>query len=57
MGRRASSSATGAPTALGSVIFEKIVPSGTDIVSWLAVLSGLGAILVLRQAPDGIAAL
>ena len=50
-------SATGAPTALGNVVFQRIVPSGTDIVSWLAVLSGLGAILVLRQAPDGIAAL
>ena len=33
------------------------MPSGTDIVSWLAVLSGIGAISVLRQAPDGIAAL
>ena len=32
-------------------------PTGTDIVSWLAVLSAFGAILVLRQAPDGIAAL
>src|SRR6185312_7234672 len=50
-------SATGAPTALGNVVFQEIVPSGTDIVSWLAVVSGLGAILVLRQAPDGIAAL
>jgi ABC-type branched-subunit amino acid transport system ATPase component/branched-subunit amino acid ABC-type transport system permease component len=50
-------SATGAPTALGNVVFQKIVPSGTDIVSWLAVVSGLGAILVLRQAPDGVAAL
>jgi ABC-type branched-subunit amino acid transport system ATPase component/ABC-type branched-subunit amino acid transport system permease subunit len=50
-------SATGAPTALGNVIFDRIVPSGTDIVSWLAVISGLGAILVLRRAPDGIAAL
>ena len=49
--------ATGAPTALGNVVFQRIVPSGTDIVSWLAVLSGLSAILVLRQAPDGIAAL
>ena len=49
--------ATGAPTALGNVVFQHIVPSGTDIVSWLAVISGLGAILVLRQAPDGIAAL
>jgi sulfate-transporting ATPase len=50
-------SATGAPTALGNVVFQKIVPSGTDIVSWLAVVSGLGAVLVLRQAPDGIASL
>jgi sulfate-transporting ATPase len=53
----ATVAATGAPTALGSVIFEKIVPSGTDIVSWLALLSGFGAIVVLRRAPDGIAAL
>jgi sulfate-transporting ATPase len=50
-------SATGAPTALGNVIFQKIVPSGTDIISWLAVISGLGAISVLRQAPDGVSAL
>jgi sulfate-transporting ATPase len=49
--------ATGAPGALGGKIFENIVPEGTDIVSWLAVLSGFGAIQVLRQAPDGIAAL
>jgi ABC-type branched-subunit amino acid transport system ATPase component/ABC-type branched-subunit amino acid transport system permease subunit len=49
--------AAGAPTAVGSVIFQHIVPPGTDIVSWLAVLSGLGAIAVLRTAPDGIAAL
>jgi sulfate-transporting ATPase len=49
--------AAGAPTALGNVIFEKIVPSGTDIVSWLAVLSGVGAIMALRHAPDGVAGL
>jgi sulfate-transporting ATPase len=49
--------ATGAPGAIGGVIFEDIAPAGTDIVSWLAVLSGFGAITVLRQAPDGIAAL
>src|SRR4051794_18295144 len=53
----AALSATGAPTAIGSVIFDKLVPPGTDIVSWLAVLSGLGAISVLRQAPDGVASL
>src|SRR5262249_44341679 len=49
--------AAGAPTSIGNVIFAKIVPTGTDIISWLAVLSGVGAIAVLRQAPDGIAAL
>jgi sulfate-transporting ATPase len=53
----AAVAATGAPTAIGNTIFAKIVPSGTDIVSWLAVLSGVGAIAVLRQAPDGIASL
>ncbi|HTL87372.1 MAG TPA: branched-chain amino acid ABC transporter permease/ATP-binding protein [Acidimicrobiia bacterium] len=53
----AALAAAGAPTGLGSVIFEKIVPSGTDIISWLAVLSGVGAITVLRHAPDGVAAL
>src|SRR5262249_47457741 len=49
--------AAGAPTAIGQVIFEKIVPTGTDIISWLAVLSGLGAISVLHRAPDGVASL
>ena len=49
--------AVGAPGALGALIFEKVVPDGTDIISWLAVLSGFGAVTVLRQAPDGIAAL
>ena len=49
--------AVGAPGALGATIFEKVVPEGTDIVSWLAILSGVGAVTVLRQAPDGIAAL
>jgi sulfate-transporting ATPase len=49
--------AAGAPTALGNVIFADIAPSGTDIVSWLAVLSGVSAVLVLRRAPDGVAAI
>ena len=49
--------AAGAPTSVGSVIFAEIVPEGTDIVSWLAVLSGVSAVLVLRQAPDGVASL
>ena len=49
--------AAGAPTTIGNVIFADIVPEGTDIVSWLAVLSGVSAVLVLRQAPDGVASL
>jgi ABC-type branched-subunit amino acid transport system ATPase component len=47
----------GAPTALGHVIFADIVPTGTDIVSWLAIVSGVSAVLVLRHAPDGVASL
>ncbi len=49
--------AAGAPGAVGALLFEKVTPSGTDIVSWLAIVSGLGAVTVLRQAPDGTAAL
>ncbi len=49
--------AAGAPTAIGATIFDHIVPDGTDIVSWLAIIAGVGAISVLRHAPDGIAAL
>jgi len=49
--------AAGAPTAIGNVIFADVVPAGTDIVSWLAVVSGVSAVLVLRQAPDGVASL
>ncbi len=49
--------AAGAPTSIGNVIFAHVVPEGTDIVSWLAVLSGVSAVLVLRQAPDGVASL
>src|SRR5262245_11464997 len=47
--------AAGAPGALGTTIFTRLLPDGSDIVSWLAVLSGVSAVLVLRQAPDGIA--
>jgi sulfate-transporting ATPase len=50
-------SAAGAPGALGSTIFTRILPEGSDVVSWLAVFSGVGAVTGLRQAPDGVAAL
>jgi sulfate-transporting ATPase len=53
----AIAAAIGAPGALGALIFEKVVPDGTDIVSWLAILSAFGAVTLLRQAPDGTAAL
>ncbi|OWY61844.1 hypothetical protein B7486_61620, partial [cyanobacterium TDX16] len=49
--------AIGAPGAIGALLFEKVVPEGTDIVAWLAILSAFGAVSVLRQAPDGTAAL
>ena len=49
--------ASGAPSSISNVIFTHVAPEGTDIVSWLAVLSGVSAVLVLRQAPDGIASL
>ena len=48
-------SASGSPGALGTEIFSGLLPEGSDITSWLAVLSGVGAVTVLRQAPDGIA--
>ena len=48
-------SAAGAPGALGTEVFTEILPDGSDITSWLAVLSGVSAVLVLRQAPDGLA--
>jgi ABC-type branched-subunit amino acid transport system ATPase component/ABC-type branched-subunit amino acid transport system permease subunit len=48
-------SAAGAPGALGTRLFTELLPDGSDIVSWLAVVSGVSAVLVLRQAPDGIA--
>ena len=49
--------AVGAPGALGALLFEKVVPDGTDIISWLAILSAIGAVTLLRQAPDGTASL
>ena len=49
--------AIGAPGALGATIFERVVPEGTDVISWLAIMSALGAVAVLRRAPDGVAAL
>jgi sulfate-transporting ATPase len=45
-----------APTAVLAVILANILPSGVDIADWFAVASGAGVIVVLRQAPDGIAA-
>jgi sulfate-transporting ATPase len=53
----AIAAAIGAPGALGALLFEKVVPEGTDIISWLAILSAVGAVTLLRQAPDGTAAL
>jgi sulfate-transporting ATPase len=49
--------AAGAPGAIGATLFEKVVPEGTDILSWLAILAAFAAVIVLRRAPDGVASL
>jgi ABC-type branched-subunit amino acid transport system ATPase component/ABC-type branched-subunit amino acid transport system permease subunit len=46
----------GAPGAVGAQIFTNLLPQGANVTAWLAVLSGLSVVLVLRQAPDGLAA-
>jgi ABC-type branched-subunit amino acid transport system ATPase component/ABC-type branched-subunit amino acid transport system permease subunit len=45
-----------APTALVGVILTNILPSNIDIADWLALVSGVAVIVLLRQAPDGGAA-
>jgi sulfate-transporting ATPase len=45
-----------APAALLQHIISTVVPSLDNIVAWLAILASVGVIVVLRRAPDGIAA-
>jgi sulfate-transporting ATPase len=49
-------STAGAPGTIGAQIFTNLLPQGANVAAWLAVLSGLIVVLVLRQAPDGLAA-
>jgi ABC-type branched-subunit amino acid transport system ATPase component/ABC-type branched-subunit amino acid transport system permease subunit len=49
--------ATAAPGALISAITNNILPNLNNVDAWLAVLSGVGVIQLLRQSPDGLAAL
>ena len=49
----AVAAASGAPGALGALLFEKVVPEGTDIVSWLAILSAFGAVTCCARRPTG----
>jgi ABC-type branched-subunit amino acid transport system ATPase component/ABC-type branched-subunit amino acid transport system permease subunit len=45
-----------APAALVQQIINTVVPALDNIVAWLAILASVGVIVVLRRAPDGIAA-
>jgi ABC-type branched-subunit amino acid transport system ATPase component/ABC-type branched-subunit amino acid transport system permease subunit len=49
--------ATAAPGALISEITNNVFPNLNNVDAWLAVLSGVGVIQLLRQSPDGLAAL
>jgi sulfate-transporting ATPase len=49
-------STAGAPGTIGAQIFTNLLPQGANVAAWLAVLSGFSVVLVLRQAPDGLAA-
>jgi ABC-type branched-subunit amino acid transport system ATPase component/branched-subunit amino acid ABC-type transport system permease component len=48
--------ALGAPGGLLAAILTQLVPGGFDITDWLAVVAGSVLIIVLRTAPDGMAA-
>lgn len=45
------------PNALGSKVWQTILPHVTQLDAWLMMVSGVFAVLTLRTAPDGIAAL
>ncbi len=42
-------STLGAPGAVGAQIFTNLLPQGSNVAAWLAVLSGVSVVLVLRQ--------
>jgi sulfate-transporting ATPase len=49
--------ATAAPGAIVSAITNNVFPNLSNVDAWLAILSGLGVVQLLRQAPDGLASL
>jgi sulfate-transporting ATPase len=49
--------ATAAPGALISAFTNNVLPNLNNVDAWLAVLSGVGVIQLLRQSPDGLASL
>jgi sulfate-transporting ATPase len=49
--------ATAAPGALISAFANNVIPNLNNVDAWLAVVSGVGVIQLLRQSPDGLASL
>jgi sulfate-transporting ATPase len=49
--------ATAAPGAIVSAITNNVFPNLNNVDAWLAILSGVGVVQLLRQAPDGLASL
>ncbi len=49
--------ATAAPGALISGVTNNVLPNLNNVDAWLAVVSGVGVIQLLRQSPDGLASL
>ena len=49
--------ATAAPGALVSGFANNVVPNLNNVDAWLAIVSGVGVIQLLRQAPDGLASM
>lgn len=48
--------ATLAPGGLGSQLVNELAPNLENVASWLAILGAVGAVQIIRQSPDGIAA-
>ena len=49
--------ATAAPGALISAVTNNVLPNLSNVDAWLAILSGVGVVQLLRQAPDGLGSL
>jgi sulfate-transporting ATPase len=49
--------ATAAPGAIVSAITNNLFPNLNNVDAWLAILSGVGVVQLLWQAPDGLASL